>query len=209
MANRRKFLIGMGSLAAGSAAAFGTSATTTFDLDNKNVNANVVTDSSGAVALQDGEQGGIINHTGGELEIDFAEGSASGVGVGSRVDIGGPSSPGDSAFTITNQTTAEIDITLEFETADSSLSKFETDFEANENGSEIVFNPYNNDTESNIRYPIRATDIHSPGDTISETFEDVSSGGTIAVAVSVIADQPGSAPNENLSGVLNITATRD
>lgn len=197
----------MGSLAAGSATALGTSATTTFDLDNKNVNANVVTDSSGAVALQDGEQGGIINHTGSELEIDFAEGSASGVGVGSRVDIGGPSSPSDSAFTITNQTTSDLDIKFEFEAADSSLSKFDTDFEANENGSYLKFQIYNNDTKSNIRHQLEAS--HRTGGTVSQTFEDVSSGGTIAVAVTLNADRPGSGTNENLSGVLNITATRD
>jgi hypothetical protein len=61
--NRRKFLIGAGSVAAGGSALLGTAATTTFNLNDRKVSADVVTDSSGAVALSDEEPGDIINYT--------------------------------------------------------------------------------------------------------------------------------------------------
>jgi hypothetical protein len=54
--DRRKFLIGMGSLAAGSAAAMGTGAFTTMTAE-RSANINVVNDSAGLVGLiSDGEQ---------------------------------------------------------------------------------------------------------------------------------------------------------
>lgn len=199
--NRRKFLIGAGSFAAGASALFGTAATTTFSLNDRAVSANVVTDSSGAIALTDGEQGDIINYTSDELEIDFTEGGASGVNVGSTVEIGNTSDPAsDAAFTITNQSTHDVDLTIEFE-GDGFVS----------NGSFIRFF-FENGT-SGVVDTLTANSDTVPSTTATTSVslnnaDDVAPGEVIHAAIFVNADDAGSAITENLSGVLNITATQ-
>jgi hypothetical protein len=230
MVNRRKFLIGLGAVSTGSAAAFGTAASTTFNLNDRKVGANITTDSAGAVALTDqGNAGDIINETGGELEIDFAQGRASGVNVGSVVSVGGanPNNPGASAFTITNQTTAPIELTIQFEAG--------SNYSANSNGSELIFRFDNTNfsVDGNNRpkyigvtadsgwnpssgYSEFVTNFDSSGDTGSVSYDapfggddqSIPAGGTVLAAITVNADEPQSNPSENLSGVLNLTATQ-
>lgn len=199
--NRRKFLIGAGSVAAGASALFGTAATTTFNLNDRAVSANVVTDSSGAIALTDDEQGDIINYTSDELEIDFTEGGASGVNVGSTVEIGNSIDPSsDAAFTITNQSTDDVDLTIEFKGAG-----FKSD------GSSIKFEFEN--TTSEVERTLKADSVSvttTDGSTrVSyKDADDVAPGEVINAAIFVNADDAGSNTGENLSGVLNITATQ-
>jgi len=126
---RRKFMIGMGSLAAGTAAATGTGAFTAFSADRQ-ANINVVNDASGLVALKDATDGDIVR-TGsdGELVIDFtADGKAGGVNTNSQYQVGvmpdnTPSSAdplktgntyNNPAFDIQNQTNDPKKITVEF-----------------------------------------------------------------------------------------------
>jgi hypothetical protein len=219
---RRKFIAGLGALTAGSAAAFGTAASTTFNLNDRKVGANI--------ALTDqGNAGEIINETGGELEIDFAQGQASGVNVGSVVSVGNgnPNVPGKSAFTITNQTTAPIDLDIQFEAGDS--------YSANEDGSKLLFffaqtnfSPANKPNkpryiavtadEYSTKTPpkigdtfangVLVSDFDSPGDTGSVSYQQVPAGGTALAQLTVYADEPNSDPSENLSGALNLTATQ-
>jgi hypothetical protein len=229
MVNRRKFLIGLGAVSTGSAAAFGTAASTTFNLNDRKVGANITTDSAGAVALTDqGNAGDIINETGGELEIDFAQGRASGVNVGSVVSVGGanPNNPGASAFTITNQTTAPIELTIQFEAG--------SNYSANSNGSELIFRFDNTNfsvdgnnrpkyiavTADSVGNPFNGSEVvsnfDSSGDTGSVSYDapfggddqSIPAGGTVLAAITVNADEPQSTPSENLSGVLNLTATQ-
>lgn len=128
---RRKFLIGLGSLAAGTAAATGTGAFTATTAD-RNANVNVVNDASGLVALRDSTPGPIVRQkSDGELTIDFtAGGRASGVNTNSQYQIGtmpagtpASSDPlktandgpyNDPAFKIVNQSTQPKDVSLEF-----------------------------------------------------------------------------------------------
>jgi hypothetical protein len=230
MVNRRKFLIGLGTVSTGSAAAFGTAASTTFNVNDRKVGANITTDSAGAVALTDqGNAGDIINETDGELEIDFAQGRASGVNVGSVVSVGNGNvnKPEESAFTITNQTTAPIDLDIQFEAGN--------DYSANEDGSKLLFNfAQTNFSPSNkpnkpryvavtadkfsTRTPpkigdtfangVLVSDFDSPGDTGSVSYQRVPAGGTALAQLTVYADEPNSDPSENLSGVLNLTANQ-
>jgi hypothetical protein len=203
--NRRKFLIGAGSVVAGASALFGTAATTTFNLNDRAVSANVVTDSSGAVALTDDEPGDIIKLTSDELEIDFTEGGASGVNIGSVVNIGNFSNPNnDPAFTITNQTTAEVDLKVEFKG---------DGFSANASGSTLKFALVDTDTSTQKTLTADANNVAGPNDTESVEFlssasEGIASGENLDVAIDVNADNSGSGTGENLSGVLNITATQ-
>jgi hypothetical protein len=227
MVNRRKFLVGLGAATTGTAAAFGTAASTTFNLNDRKVGANITTDSAGAVALTDqGNAGDIINETGGELEIDFAQGGASGVNVGSVVKVGGVDNTDVSAFTITNQTTAPINLDIQF--------KAGNNYSANEDGSKFVLRlagtgdytpPGKNnkyivatadqlDTSTPPKVAGRflnglvVSDFDSPGDTGSVSFEQIPAGGNIVTQLLVDADELNSDPSENLSGVLNLTATQ-
>ena len=219
--NRRKFLIGAGSVAAGGSALFGTAATTTFNLNERGVNANVVTDSDGAVALTDTEQGDIINYTAadgtlstGELEIDFTQGGAGGVNVGSVVNVGdfgnlNNTAPNDAAFTITNQTTDAVDVNIEFVAG--------SKYDSLSGGSEIKFqlaNTDNTDAE-HILVVSEKEGVTKSGDSVSTSYfstsgvgEPLLDGQNIDVAIQVNADTGSSNTGENLSGVLNITATQ-
>lgn len=228
--DRRKFLIGMGSLAAGSATMLGTSATTTFNLNDRQVGANVVTDSAGAVKLDDSTSGDIVTqNASGELEIDFANGSADGVNIGSVVDVGDYESPnGDgTAFRIVNQTTSTIDLEVDFvpngdynvENADGSVLRFGV--QRNSFGTQLTdisdavsadwSSPDDGDTVSSGD-PVRIFDenesVSLGSDFDPDTDEGFAAGTQVFVAFQVDADQPGSSTDDNLSGVLDITATQ-
>ncbi|WP_152420102.1 hypothetical protein [Halorubrum distributum] len=127
---RRKFMIGVGALASGAAAATGTGAFSAMSAE-RNANINVVGDDRGITALRSDTDSDVIRQAGnGELVIDFtADGSAGGVNVNSVYQIGsltqphnnGPEqkpfsrTPGDdAAFFVTNQDTVEHDVTLEY-----------------------------------------------------------------------------------------------
>ena len=201
--NRRKFLIGAGSVAAGGSALFGTAATTTFNLNNRSVGANVVADSNGALKLTDEEeQGDIINEVDDKLAIDFAAGDGGGVNVGSVVEVGDFTSPdNDQAFTITNQTTDEVDVVIEF--------KADSDYSAESDGSKLEFRIEHNSTSKILK----ADNGLTPDSTESVEFldgggESLGDGETLDVAIRVDADNSDSSTSENLSGVLNITATQ-
>lgn len=202
--NRRKFLIGAGAVAAGGSALLGTAATTTFNLNDRQVSANVVTDSDGAVALTDTEPGDIINYTSEELEVDFAQGSgATGVNVGSVVTIGDTTTPSnDPAFTITNQTTDSVELEVEFKGVG---------FSAKNSGSSLKFILEDTSTSAQKTLTANNTTVTAPADTESVTFsgaDEVASGENLDVAIHVDADGSASDTSEDLSGVLNITATQ-
>jgi hypothetical protein len=208
--NRRKFLIGAGSLAAGGSALLGTAATTTFNLNDREVSANVVTDSDGAVALTDSDSAeDIINYTSDELEVDFSEaGGADGVNIGSVVTIGNMGTPSnDSAFTITNQTTDAVNLTFQFEAPTGE------GFSANNNGSTLKFALENTTNNDQTSLTVGAgSSVTTDGDSDSVVYSGttapstVGAGEILAVALEVDADGTGSDTSEDLSGVLNITA---
>jgi hypothetical protein len=90
--DRRKFLIGLGSLAAGGAAASGTGAFTAARL-GRNGDVGVVTDEKAYIKLDEGGAPGAderLTVDGGELQIDFDGNGAGGSGVNddSRYQIG-------------------------------------------------------------------------------------------------------------------------
>ena len=210
---RRKFLIGAGSLAAGSATVLGTSATTTFNLNDRGVGANVVADSNGAIRLADRTpENNIVNqNSSGELEIDFAEGNAGGVNIGSVVTIGNLSNPkvggGDPAFTIENQATANLDLEVVFEAGPNYQS----------GGSELTF-AVGYDGDPDILTDTIGSGVSSGGTVTIYDQDDTGSGAFFndalkpgqraGFALKVDADNSGSSTNDNLSGTLDITATQ-
>lgn len=93
---RRKFLVGMGSLAAGSAALMGTGAFSAMTAERA-VSINVVNDASGLIALRVGEtmESDTIRMTDdGTILIDLSAGDAGGVNVDSRYQYGLPNGHG-------------------------------------------------------------------------------------------------------------------
>jgi hypothetical protein len=130
---RRKFIIGAGSLAAGGAAAMGTGAFTAAEVSGREIGVTVTDDSESLVALQAGTTSNdYVKESNGELIIDFEEGGA-GVNPNSTYQLGDVPSDlnsetalngteplendgditSDYAFSIVNQSTTPQDIEVE------------------------------------------------------------------------------------------------
>jgi hypothetical protein len=156
MVKRRKFVIGLGALVAGSGAALGTGASVSSTMD-RDANVNVVNDSAGLLALVSDTQSGVVREVNGELLIDFtADGNADGVNVNSRYQVGQFSHfpPGevdalqdevygswgdpydDAAFYVVNNDTVSRDVTLTYTVT------------GNLNGSQIYFQLQDEDDDA-------------------------------------------------------------
>ncbi|WP_241991958.1 hypothetical protein [Halorubrum sp. ASP1] len=92
--DRRKFVVGVGALASGAAAAMGTGAFTAAELSGREANISVVNDTNGLIGLQAGDSELVSNgggSNGNELAIDFNPDSGDGTGVNpnSKYQVGG------------------------------------------------------------------------------------------------------------------------
>jgi hypothetical protein len=107
--DRRKFLIGLGSLAATGAAAMGTSAFTSVSAQ-RSVSVTLADDSNAFLGLEAGDSG-LVTNAGGtlELNIDGTNASGSGANMNAVTTIGDPDNPEDEyAFKIMNQGTQSV-----------------------------------------------------------------------------------------------------
>lgn len=213
MAKRRKFLVGLASIATGTSAVLGTAATTTYNVNDRTVGADIVADSDGVIRLADKTpENSIVEEAGdGELEIDFANGNGDGVNIGSVVEIGNVHDPslggGDPAFAIENQATAPLDLEVEFEAGPNYHS----------GGSSMTFGvAYDGDPDT-VTTTIGSG--VSPGDTVTIYDQDNTGSGAFfndqlkpgqraGFALKVDADNSGSSTSDNLSGDLEILATQ-
>ena len=99
---RRKFLVGMGSLAAGGAAATGTGAVTSMSAD-RSVTAKIDADPDSQIAFKTGNDPD-IGLTDGEITLDLTGSGNEGVNINSRYTWGDPDNPSSNyAFKIVNQ----------------------------------------------------------------------------------------------------------
>jgi hypothetical protein len=106
--DRRKFLIGMGSLAAGSAAAMGTGAFTKVEA-KRGLDVSVATDNQAYLRLapSDGENGVYAGGWGKDMEIHLNDAAmGDGVNVQAVTQI-------DNIFVIENQGTQEVSVTID------------------------------------------------------------------------------------------------
>jgi hypothetical protein len=211
----------MGSLAAGGAAAMGTGAFSAMSA-SRDANINVVSDSSGLVALRSDTDSDVIRQTNqGELIIDFtADGNAGGVNTNSRYQVGqfshfppgevdalqdeafgGWSDPyDDAAFYVVNQDTVAHDVSLTY------------DVEGTIDGSQLYFqlqdedDKASNDITDEILIPNvagrdnTATASLSPGEKVGVSFQIDTGDGSPGFG----SDTNGS-PSEDLSGMLTVT----
>ena len=208
----------MGSLAAGSATMLGTSATTTFNVNDRDVGANVVTDSNGAVRLasRTPENDIVKENSSGELEIDFTNGSSSstpdGVNVGSVVEIGNIKDPGingDPAFVVENQSTADLDVKVDLEAGSSYSSGGSQlkivavpDSQGSGNQQEAVLNGTNSSGDVETIFDTDAS--NNP-----DAFDPLGPGSRVGFAIKVDADRSGASTSDNLQADLEITGTQN
>ena len=97
---RRKFVIGLGSLAAGGAAATGTGAFSAAQLDNRNVDIGVSTDEDALIGLSAGSDELVTQDSNGKLNISFnADEGGDGVNPDSTYQVGAIGTTGEDAIT--------------------------------------------------------------------------------------------------------------
>lgn len=157
----------------------------------RDTNIDVVSDADGVIALTDGNSGSIVTVDGttGELQIDFAVGSATGVNVDSRYELGDPDDPSQRAFNITNQDSVSHDITLNYTVSD---------------GTSGV-----GDGESSVQFLVfdaSGTQVASEDEESGDATFTAASGETFAVVVVVDTTMAGVDQSSDLSGTLNVTA---
>lgn len=159
---------------------------------SRDTSINVVSDADGVIALIDGNSGDVVRVDGstGELNIDFGVGSATGVNVDSRYELGDPDDPSQRAFNITNQDGVSHEIELNYTVSDGTSG-------VGDGESSVEFQVYDSSGTQ------VATEDEESG-TASFTAE---SGETFAVVVVVDTTMDGVDQTDDLSGILDITAT--
>ena len=122
MVKRRKFLIGIGALAAGSGAAMGTGAFSSASIPDRSVTAKVNEDHNSTIALVAGDDKDISISESGELHLDLTGQNEEGVNINSRYTWGDHDNPADDyAFKIVNNDdTAYDDLALSYDVEDDS-----------------------------------------------------------------------------------------
>lgn len=219
---RRKFVIGLGSLAAGSAAATGTGALSAMSA-TRGASINVVNDASGLIALKNtSPKGGAVRtKSNGELEINFSPGGDGGVNINSKYQVGalfdvtgdltenvqGNSPTNGPAFKITNNDTAGHTIGLEY-TLDSDVGNL------NEDGSKLILQarPAGDglpaDEDGNTPETIRGFTVENGNTNPSLQYQKpLQPGKYIGVSLLVDTTGEGASTDENLSGTLKLTSS--
>jgi hypothetical protein len=226
MVNRRKFVIGLGALVAGSGAALGTGASVSSTMD-RDANVNVVNDTNGLVALESKTASDVVREANGELLIDFtADSSASGLNIDSRYQVGDvkpdTNRPArvdpvggtgvvytNPAFTITNHDTVTKELTVSYEVNSGNTLYQDGSFlyidirgpdSSYVDGSNVGSGgPGTLDSEFFVDHDNRQN---------SFTFDDgaaITSGGTLGVSLFVDTTGPGASTDEDLGGTLTIS----
>lgn len=220
--DRRKFVIGVGSLAAGGAAAMRTGAFTAAEVSGRQIGVAVTDDSSSLVALSAGTTtNDYVYEEGGELVIDFNEGGA-GVNPNSTYQLGDvpddldsetaldgtePLENGDIsstyAFSINNQsdTAQDIEVEVEMEDAPDNMSLY---FIAKNTGA--VGGPADNE-EALVAGA--ATPNNNWNEVLSftdETSGSLGTGGQILVSLLIERGQKANTDDGTWSGTMSISA---
>ena len=222
MVKRRKFVIGLGALVAGSGAALGTGASVSSTMD-RDSNVDVVNDSDGllAIVVSDDVESDVLRETGdGEFTIDFtADGNAGGVNVNSQYQIGslfgvgapmntdGNSPSVNPAFEVVNNDTVARSVTVEYQHTGS----------LNANGSKMIIQarPDTDDLVSDAE-PTKNLVVEDGSTNPSATFttgaagggrdDRLDSGGAIGFSILVDTTGAGATADEDLGGTLTISS---
>ena len=102
--DRRKFIIGAGSLAAGGAAAIGSGAFTSATLADRSVSVSVADDANAQISLIGGDDPDVSADESGALELDLSGSDGEGVNINSIYTWGDPDNPASNyAFKMVNK----------------------------------------------------------------------------------------------------------
>ncbi|WP_147587313.1 hypothetical protein [Halorubrum lipolyticum] len=227
---RRKFVIGLGSLAAGGAAATGTGAFTAAELSPRTANIGVVNDSNGLIGLEPGGTD-LVYDEDGQLKIDFNPDSADGAGVNpnSTYQVGGlggidnlneiPGEPDvvDSVETLAIDTDTGIETECAFQLLNQSgeARAVEVTYDANgdfpDSASVYMISHYDSGSDESEEVSAlvakatpdarRASILYTDD---ADWSEDVGSGDT--VKVSLIVEVGDTEPPADLSGEITVRA---
>lgn len=212
---RRKFVIGLGSLAAGGAAATGTGAVSQLTAPDRAVNVQVTGDSSADIALIPGNDPDIALDNDGELELNLSE-NGYGVNIDSIYEYGNPDDPsGTPAFTVQNNTSQSFKIVeFSFTPDDNNWVTANDDqsfirFTFNDSG---LFDNQGNDpnVKKSMTFPPQKSDGTSFGTGLGSVEISASSGeqfdpaDTIEVGIEVNTTGTDASTDDVLSGDLRI-----
>jgi hypothetical protein len=112
---RRKFVVGLGSLAAGGAAAMGTGAFTSATTPDRDLSVSVDADDESMIALKPGDDEDITLNSSSQLELNLSGSNDEGANINSRYEWGDFANPdGDPAFTIQNNDTEDYMFKMEY-----------------------------------------------------------------------------------------------
>jgi hypothetical protein len=122
MVKRRKFLIGLGAVAAGSAAAVGTGAFSSAAMPDRHVTVAIDDDANSQIALVPGNDPDVSISGDGQLELELLGADGEGVNINSVYTWGDHDSPSDDyAFKIVNNDDQDYDdVVLTYEVEDDS-----------------------------------------------------------------------------------------
>ncbi|WP_152418287.1 hypothetical protein [Halorubrum aidingense] len=214
---RRKFIIGAGALATGSAAAMGTGAVTTFTADRSANVAEVTTDSSGIISLSAGTGADdSVEMSDGTLSIDLSGTNGEGINLDSVYTIGDDLDQVrtdledvHTAFVVQNNDNVAHNISVDYTLDDRSwVDESDLNWHSDFGGSKITFRPFAqgnpwSDTNTDSQ---TVPDYHegNPGGVDSAYF-----GPGEQVAFQIIVDTTGedASVDDNLSGTLEISVT--
>lgn len=209
MVKRRKVLIGIGALTAGSGAAMGTGAfTSQVELAGRDSTMDVVADNNGIVKLDVGLPGeneedglGLVTETSdGNIAIDLTLGGGGGINTDAIYEIGTPTAESeDPAFTMTNQMNEQY--TFEF--------KYEFDNPGSINNAVLqIWNSATTTYADNGPDSFNSNAITLNSGNANDTpAKSVTLGPGEAEYFAIRINTEGATPSEDLSGTLTITGT--
>ncbi|WP_418284239.1 hypothetical protein [Halorubrum sp. DTA46] len=215
---RRKLLIGIGSLAAGGAAATGTGAVTTFTADRSANVAKVTTDSGGIISISAGTGADdSVDMSDGTLSIDLSGTDGEGINLDSVYTIGedldqisADLEDVHTAFVVQNNDNIAHDLSFNYTLDDRSwVDESDLNWNSEFGGSTITFRPF-------AQGPSPWSAVNTNSQTVPDYHEDDPGGVPSAylgpgeqVAFQIIVDTTGedASTDDNLSGTLELSAT--
>ena len=206
---RRKFMIGIGSLAAGGAAATGTGAFTTASAD-RSVTVDVNGDQNSIISLiPNDDLSDISVNNDGELELDLSGTSDEGVNINSKYTWGDPDDPSNNfAFAITNNDDQDYDdLILEYELADDSVESYSNEsvikFKSYGPGDPVFGGRY--ESWGELKAPRNGLDPNPVSKNLpTSDAVDFNSGDTVYIVVEVDTTGSSATIDDDLTGTLTV-----
>jgi hypothetical protein len=210
MVKRRKMLIGMGALAAGTTASVGTGAFTSASIPDRSVTAQVDGDASSQIALVAGDDPD-ITQSDGTIELDLSGSDGEGVNINSLYTWGNHNNPSsDFAFKLVNNDEQAYNV-VEFTYDVRNDSWIDEEGTLQKRESFLKFTAYNigGNAKTKMRAPEAGLDPADPRtkdmlEPHSDSIYDFGSGDTWYVVVDANTTGVAAGTEDDLTGTLTI-----